>query len=182
MPPQPRAKDNYPWHLNNRNKRGLALDLKSPEAAAVVERLVKWADVVIVNTPHPAREKLKLAYDDVKQWNPRVIYADVTGYGDKGPDADLPGFDITAYWARTGLLSADQRRGCSTHTASGGQRRSCDCRQSVLGDCHGALPPRADRRGCVRHDVAARVGRLGRGCPGSGGARRRDFPRARRSA
>jgi crotonobetainyl-CoA:carnitine CoA-transferase CaiB-like acyl-CoA transferase len=111
MPPQPRAKDNYPWHLNNRNKRGLALDLKSPEAAAIVERLVKWADVVIVNTPHPARKKLKLTYEDVRQWNSRVIYADVTGYGDKGPDADLPGFDITAYWARTGLLSLTRDAG-----------------------------------------------------------------------
>jgi crotonobetainyl-CoA:carnitine CoA-transferase CaiB-like acyl-CoA transferase len=111
IPPQPRANDNYPWHLNNRNKKGLALDLKSPQAAAIVERLVKWADVVIVNTPPPARKKLKLAYDDVKQWNPRVIYADVTGYGDKGPDADLPGFDITAYWARTGLLSLTRDAG-----------------------------------------------------------------------
>jgi crotonobetainyl-CoA:carnitine CoA-transferase CaiB-like acyl-CoA transferase len=111
IPPQPRAKDNYPWHLNNRNKRGLALDLKSPQSGAIVERLVKWADVVIVNTPPPARRKLKLAYEDVKQWNPRVIYADVTGYGDKGPDADLPGFDITAYWARTGLLSLTRDAG-----------------------------------------------------------------------
>src|SRR5246500_1182613 len=48
VPPQPRAKDNYPWHLDNRNKRGLALDLKSPEAGTVVQRLVKWADVMIV--------------------------------------------------------------------------------------------------------------------------------------
>jgi crotonobetainyl-CoA:carnitine CoA-transferase CaiB-like acyl-CoA transferase len=111
MPPQPRAKDNYPWHLNNRNKRGLALDLKSPQAGAIVERLVKWADVVIVNTPHPARKKLKLTYEDVKGSNPRVIYADVTGYGDKGPDADLPGFDITAYWARSGLLSMTRDAG-----------------------------------------------------------------------
>jgi crotonobetainyl-CoA:carnitine CoA-transferase CaiB-like acyl-CoA transferase len=111
IPPQPRAKDNYPWHLNNRNKRGLAVDLKSPQAGAIVERLVKWADVVIVNTPHPARRKLKLTYEDVKQANPRVIYADVTGYGDKGPDADLPGFDITAYWARTGLLSLTRDAG-----------------------------------------------------------------------
>jgi len=111
IPPQPRAKDNYPWHLNNRNKRGLALDLKSPQAAAIVERLVKWADVVIVNTPHPARKKLKLTYEDLKQVNPRLIYADVTGYGDKGPDADLPGFDITAYWARTGLLSLTRDAG-----------------------------------------------------------------------
>jgi len=47
----------------------------------------------------------------VKQVNPRVIYADVSGYGDKGPDADLPGFDITAYWARTGLLSLTRDAG-----------------------------------------------------------------------
>jgi len=111
IPPQPRANDNYPWHLNNRNKRGLALDLKSPRAAEILERLVKWADVLIVNTPHPARKKLKLTYEDVAQWNPRLIYADITGYGDNGPDADLPGFDITAYWARTGLLSLTRDAG-----------------------------------------------------------------------
>lgn len=105
IPPQPFAKDAYQWHLNNRNKRGLALDLKSPDARKVVERLVRWADILIVNTPHPARKKLKLEYDDVAQWNSRLIYADLTGYGENGPDADLPGFDITAYWSRSGLLS-----------------------------------------------------------------------------
>ena len=54
IPPQPQAKDPYPWHLANRNKRGITLDLKSPGAQPVLERLVKWADVFIVNTPHPA--------------------------------------------------------------------------------------------------------------------------------
>jgi crotonobetainyl-CoA:carnitine CoA-transferase CaiB-like acyl-CoA transferase len=111
IPPQPRSHDNYPWHLNNRNKRGLALDLKSPHAGEILERLVKWADVLIVNTPHPARKKLKLEYDDIVQWNPRLIYADVTGYGEKGPDASLPGFDITSYWARSGLLSLTRDAG-----------------------------------------------------------------------
>ena len=111
LPPQPRSRDNYPWHLNNRNKRGLALDLKSPQAAEIVERLVRWADVLIVNTPHPARKKLKLEYEDVAQWNPRLVYADLTGYGEKGPDASLPGFDITAYWARSGLLSLTRDAG-----------------------------------------------------------------------
>ena len=105
VPPQPRANDNYLWHLDNRNKRGLTLDLKSAKAGEVLERLVKWADVLIVNTPHPARERLKLEYKDVAHWNPRLIYADVSGFGDNGPDANLPGFDITAYWARSGLLS-----------------------------------------------------------------------------
>jgi crotonobetainyl-CoA:carnitine CoA-transferase CaiB-like acyl-CoA transferase len=111
VPPVPAADDNYPWHLNNRNKRGLALDLRAPEAKAVVRRLVEWADVLIVNTPHPARKKLGLEYDDVKAWNPRLIYADLTGFGDQGPDAHLPGFDITAYWARSGLLSLTRDAG-----------------------------------------------------------------------
>jgi formyl-CoA transferase len=111
IPPQPQANDAYPWHLANRNKRGVALDLKSPGARPVLERLVRWTDVLIVNTPHPARKRLKLEYDDVAPWNPRLIYADVTGFGEKGPDADLPGFDITSYWARSGLLSMTRDAG-----------------------------------------------------------------------
>src|SRR6476660_1449215 len=120
IPPQPRAHDNYPWHLNNRNKRGLALDLKSPAAGEILERLVKWADVLIVNTPHPARKKLKLEYDDVVQWNQRLIYADLTGFGEEGPDADLPGFDITSYWARSGLLSMTRDAGAPPTWPVGG--------------------------------------------------------------
>jgi len=111
IPPQPAAKDAYPFHLANRNKRGVTLDLKSPRAHEVLERLVRWADVLIVNTPHPARKRLKLEYDDVVRWNSRLIYADLTGFGEKGPDADLPGFDITAYWARSGLLSMTRDAG-----------------------------------------------------------------------
>jgi crotonobetainyl-CoA:carnitine CoA-transferase CaiB-like acyl-CoA transferase len=111
IPPQPQANEPYPFHLANRNKRGITLDLKSPRAQAVLERLVKWADVLIVNTPHPARKRLKLEYADVAQWNPRLIYADITGFGEKGPDADLPGFDITSYWARSGLLSMTRDAG-----------------------------------------------------------------------
>ena len=109
--PQPLADDPYQWHLNNRNKRSITLDLKSPSAQQVLQELVTWADVLIVNTPHPARKKLKLEYDDVVQWNPRLIYADLTGFGEKGPDANLPGFDITSYWARSGLLSMTRDAG-----------------------------------------------------------------------
>ncbi len=67
-----KRKDPYPFHLANRNKRGLTLDLKSPSAQQVLERLVKWADVLIVNTPHPARKRLKLEYDDVASTGIRV--------------------------------------------------------------------------------------------------------------
>jgi len=111
IPPNPSAKENYGWHLSNRNKRGMALDLKSPHAREVVERLVKWADVFVINFPNPVRKRLKLTYEDIAPWNPRLIYADLTGYGDVGPDADLPGFDITAYWARSGLLAMTRDAG-----------------------------------------------------------------------
>ncbi len=111
IPPLPSAKENYSWHLSNRNKRGLALDLKSPRSREILERLVKWADVLVVNFPPPVRKKLKLTYEDIAPWNPRLIYADLTGYGDEGPDTDLPGFDITAYWSRSGLLDMTRDAG-----------------------------------------------------------------------
>jgi crotonobetainyl-CoA:carnitine CoA-transferase CaiB-like acyl-CoA transferase len=120
LPPQPQAVEPYQWHLVNRNKRGMTLDLKSRNAQQVLEKLVKWADVLIVNTPHPARKRLKLEYDDVVQWNPRLIYADVTGFGEKGPDANLPGFDTTSYWARSGLLSMTRDAGRTTNLAGSG--------------------------------------------------------------
>ncbi|MDH2384951.1 CoA transferase [Bradyrhizobium sp. CER78] len=119
-PPEPQANDAYQWHLANRNKRGITLNLKSPSARPVLERLVRWADVLIVNTPHPARKRLELEYDDVVQWNPRLIYADLTGFGEKGPDADHPGFDITSYWARSGLLSLTRDAGAPPTWPVGG--------------------------------------------------------------
>jgi crotonobetainyl-CoA:carnitine CoA-transferase CaiB-like acyl-CoA transferase len=111
IPPQPRSKQNYAWHLDNRNKRGIAVDLKSPHATEILERLVKWADVLVINFPHSVRKRLKLTYEDVVPWNSRLIYADITGYGDDGPEAELPGFDITAYWARSGLLALTRDAG-----------------------------------------------------------------------
>ncbi len=108
---QPQADDPYQWHLANRNKRSIALDLKSPSASQVLRELVVWADVFIVNTPHEARKRLGLEYGDVAQWNARLIYADLTGFGESGPDANLPGFDITSYWARSGLLSLTRDAG-----------------------------------------------------------------------
>jgi formyl-CoA transferase len=105
FPPNPRVEGvNYTWQLDNRNKRSIELNLKSPNARAVLERLVQWADVLVTNFPPPARARLGLDYEDLEQLNPRLIYADITGFGETGPDADKPGFDVTAYWARSGLM------------------------------------------------------------------------------
>ncbi|WP_285030194.1 CoA transferase [Mycolicibacterium sp. lyk4-40-TYG-92] len=111
VPPSPAAPGNYSWHLANRNKRGMSINLKSEGGTQILQRLVEWADVLITNFPHGTREGLHLGYEEVSGWNPRIIYADITGYGDSGPDAKLPGFDLTAFWSRSGLLAATRDAG-----------------------------------------------------------------------
>jgi crotonobetainyl-CoA:carnitine CoA-transferase CaiB-like acyl-CoA transferase len=90
--------------LASRNKRGLALDLAKPTAQDVVRRLVRGTDVFITNFPTAVRKKFGLTYEDLAPLNDRLIYASFTGYGDKGAEASKPGFDMTAYWARSGLM------------------------------------------------------------------------------
>jgi formyl-CoA transferase len=80
------------------------VDLKNPKAIEVLTRLVIWADVLVTNFPPRVRKGLKLDYEDISPLNPRMIYANITGYGEKRPEAHKPGFDITAYWARSGLM------------------------------------------------------------------------------
>jgi crotonobetainyl-CoA:carnitine CoA-transferase CaiB-like acyl-CoA transferase len=104
VPPNPPLAANYTWQLTNRNKRSIALDLMNPSSADVLARLVRWADVFVTNFPPRVKKSLKLTYEDISALNPRLIYADLTGYGEHGPEADKPGFDITAYWARSGLM------------------------------------------------------------------------------
>jgi formyl-CoA transferase len=103
-PPNPISDRNYAWQLTNRNKRSIALDLKHPEAKDVLTRLIHWADVFVTNFPPAVKQRLGLDFETIRELNPRLIYADVTGYGARGPESDKPGFDITAYWARTGLM------------------------------------------------------------------------------
>lgn len=105
LAPNPPLAENYAWQLTNRNKRSLAVNLKNPQAAQVLARLVKWADVFVTNFPPRVRKGLGLDYENLAPLNPRLIYADLTGYGESGPEADKPGFDITAYWARSGLMT-----------------------------------------------------------------------------
>lgn len=94
----------YFWALDSRNKESLALDLRRPEAMAVLETLVKKADVFITNLPFPARERLSLCARHLMPLNPRLIYASLSPYGEHGPERDRTGFDATVWWARSGLM------------------------------------------------------------------------------
>jgi len=102
---------NFPWQLDGRLKRSISLDLKNDSARTILERLLKRADVMIVNFPPPARERLRLRWEDIEPINPRLVYCSLTGYGETGPDRDRPGFDITAYFGRSGILDAARYEG-----------------------------------------------------------------------
>jgi crotonobetainyl-CoA:carnitine CoA-transferase CaiB-like acyl-CoA transferase len=97
---------NFPWQLDGRHKRSIALDLKNDGARTILDRLLQRADVLIVNFPPPARERLRLRWEDIEPINPRLVYCSLTGYGESGPDRDRPGFDITAYFGRSGILDS----------------------------------------------------------------------------
>lgn len=107
----PQSDRNFPWQLDGRLKRSIALDLKNAAARPVLERLVQRADVMIVNFPPPARERLRLRWEDMRSLNDRLVYCSLTGYGETGPDRDRPGFDITAYFGRSGILDAARYEG-----------------------------------------------------------------------
>ena len=100
---QARSKDWF-WQMDGRNKRSLTLDLKAKRGQEVLRKLVAGCDVFITNQPYGAREALGLTYDDLKPLNPRLIYASLTAYGERGPERYRKSFDQLAYWARSGLM------------------------------------------------------------------------------
>jgi crotonobetainyl-CoA:carnitine CoA-transferase CaiB-like acyl-CoA transferase len=91
-----------------RNKRSLALDMKSPEGRAIARRLLESADVMMENFRPGAMERMGFGYEQVKEFNPRIVYASVSGYGSSGPDRDKPGQDLLLQ-ARTGLAARTGR-------------------------------------------------------------------------
>jgi len=104
LPGYPVSPHNYAWLLESRNKKSLALNLSKPEGQDVLRRLAAQADVFITNFPPAVRERLGIAYEALGPLNERLIYASFTGYGEKGEEANKPGFDSNAYWARSGLM------------------------------------------------------------------------------
>jgi crotonobetainyl-CoA:carnitine CoA-transferase CaiB-like acyl-CoA transferase len=103
-PGVPESPYNYRWIVDNRTKRGLALDLRKPEGLAVLHRLVERADVFVTNTPLDSRKRLGIRWEDLAPLNARLVYASISAYGERGDEAPRSGFDATALWARTGLM------------------------------------------------------------------------------
>jgi len=111
IPGFPRAQDNYPWQLTARNKRSIVLDVKQEAGYAALLRLVATADVFLTNFPPAVLEKLRLRHEDLEPHNGRLVYGQLSGYGESGPHANLAAFDRTGWWARSGLMDRMRYRG-----------------------------------------------------------------------
>jgi crotonobetainyl-CoA:carnitine CoA-transferase CaiB-like acyl-CoA transferase len=105
FPGMPVSEHNYCWMLDARNKKSLALNLQDEAGREVLCRLVATADVFITNYPPELAAKLQVSYEEFVEINPRLIFAHITGYGEEGDDINQPGYDTTAYWARSGLTN-----------------------------------------------------------------------------
>jgi crotonobetainyl-CoA:carnitine CoA-transferase CaiB-like acyl-CoA transferase len=106
LPTLPDSEQPYCFLVDNRSKKGVALDLKQPEGVAILHRLVAGADVFLTNYRPAALERLRLRWDDVAPLNPRLVYASASGFGEAGPEAAKPAYDTVVYWSRSGLESS----------------------------------------------------------------------------
>ena len=100
----PDSEVNFAWQMDARNKRSMTLNLKSGAGQEILHRLVADADVFVTNHAPGFREAWGLTYAALRKFNPRLVYASLTAYGEEGPERDREGFDLVAYWSRSGLM------------------------------------------------------------------------------
>ncbi len=103
--------ENTTFDLENANKRGISINTKTEAGKKILFQLLEKADVFLTNWRPGALERSGLDYEALKKKFPKLVYASVTGYGDVGPDKDLPGFDYTAFFARAGILGSLYQKG-----------------------------------------------------------------------
>jgi crotonobetainyl-CoA:carnitine CoA-transferase CaiB-like acyl-CoA transferase len=94
------------FSMENRGKRAIVLDTSKPAGRDALIAILKTADVFVTNLRPGALVRARLDYDALKQTLPRLIYASVSGYGLQGAQADIPAFDLTGFWTRTGVAAA----------------------------------------------------------------------------
>jgi len=127
MKPFPQGEANYCWDLDSRNKRSLVVDLKTREGHEVIVDLIGGADVLITNYHPSVLAELGITYEECAAINSRLIYAHGTGYGENGAEVEKPGYDATAWWARSGLMDAVRPHGgeLALSTPGMGDHPSC---------------------------------------------------------
>lgn len=96
----------YQFDVDNRGKQSIAVALDTPEGAALVHKLVKNADIFMCNLLKHRQEKFGLHPESLLGINPKLVHATLTGYGTAGPEAWRPGYDVTAFFGRSGLYDS----------------------------------------------------------------------------
>ena len=91
------------FEMDNRSKKGIAVDLGTDDGLAIAVELLADADVFVTNLRVGALKRLGLDHASIGERLPRLVYCQITGYGSEGPDADRAAFDIAAFWARSGV-------------------------------------------------------------------------------
>ncbi len=104
--PEPLKGYDYQFDVDNRGKQSIAVDLESPDGASLVRRLCGPADVFLCNLLPRRQAKFGLDPESLLAVNPRLVHATLTGYGTTGPDAWRPGYDVTAFFGRSGIYDA----------------------------------------------------------------------------
>ena len=108
--------------LDNRGKKGITINTSDQKGADIVRKMINDADVFLTNVRPQSLESAKLDHKTLMKINPRLIYCSLTGYGLEGEEKNKPGFDIAAYWSRSGMAHLTQRKGeepLPIRTASG---------------------------------------------------------------
>ena len=108
--------------LDNRGKKGISINTSDEKGADIVRELIKDADIFLTNVRPQSLESAKLDHESLLKVNPKLIYCSLTGYGLEGEEKNRPGFDVAAYWSRSGMAHLTQRKGeepLPIRTASG---------------------------------------------------------------
>ena len=105
--------ENLSFDMTCLNKKFISLNLKNAQGMEALHRMLAEADVLVTSFRQKALDKLGLGYEQLKEKYPRLVMAQMFGYGDKGPEKDTAGYDVTCYVARGGILGSFHERGTS---------------------------------------------------------------------
>jgi len=152
-----------PFEMDNRSKRSVVLDLATDDGRATASELLSGADVFLTNIRPGALKRIALDFETVADRNPQLVYGLITGYGERGPDADRAAYDVAAFWARAGLAHLLTRPGETPPFQRGG-----------MGDHTTAIAATS-----AIAPVAVRIGPIARATKRALGSCARITPRAR---
>jgi crotonobetainyl-CoA:carnitine CoA-transferase CaiB-like acyl-CoA transferase len=127
--------DNWAFQLLNRNKKSISVDLETDQGREILYNLIKNSDVFISNYQLDTLKKLKAEYDSLREVNPGIIYALLSGYGTRGPEKNERAYDFTAAWARAGFQYIMGEPGSAPVRQRGGMMDRTAASHIVAGIC-----------------------------------------------